>query len=272
MFYKKTGFPEENEIIICTIKKVLPNCVFAILDEYDKKEGLIHISEISPGRIRNIRDYVKEGKKVVCKILKIDNIKKHIDLSLRRVNQSQRINKNAEYKQEQKAEKILELVGKDLKKDLATMYKEAGDKIIEKYDTLTAGFQQVVEAGDSTLKELKISPKITKNLSEVIIKKIKPKEVSIDGTLLISSNQPMGIEIIKKTLSEIQNFAIKKKYRSQIQYISAPKYLLTITAPDYKTAEKEINELKEIAFKNMQGLGESKFIRNDKRDTQMPKV
>ncbi|GAG09374.1 unnamed protein product, partial [marine sediment metagenome] len=152
------------------------------------------------------------------------------------------------------------------------MYKEAGDKIIEKYDSLTAGFQEVVTSGDSVLKELKISPKITKNLSEVIIKKIKPKEVSIDGTLLISSNQPDGIEIIKKTLSTIQDFATKKKYRSQIQYMSAPKYRLTITAPDYKTAEKEINELKEIALKNIQGLGESKFIRNDKRDTQMPKV
>jgi len=66
MFYKKQGFPEVDDIIICTIKKILPNCVFVILDEYENKEGLIHISEISPGRIRNIRDFVKEGKKIVC--------------------------------------------------------------------------------------------------------------------------------------------------------------------------------------------------------------
>src|SRR3990167_9954155 len=98
MFYKKNGLPEESEIVVCTIKKILPNSVFVDLDEYENKEGLIHISEISPGRIRNIRDFVKEGKKIVCKVLKVDVQKGHLDLSLRRVNQVQRINKNKEYK------------------------------------------------------------------------------------------------------------------------------------------------------------------------------
>ena len=68
MFYKKQGIPEENEIVICTVKKILPHGVFVSIDEYKDKEGLIHISEISPGRVRNIRDFVEEGKKIVCKI------------------------------------------------------------------------------------------------------------------------------------------------------------------------------------------------------------
>lgn len=268
MFYKKSGFPEEDEIVICTIKKILPNCVFVLLDEYENKEGLIHISEISPGRIRNIRDFVKEGKKIVCKVLRIDQVKSHIDLSLRRVNQAQRINKNSEYKQEQKAEKILELVAQELKKDLPFMYKEAGNKIIEKYGSLTACFQDVVKDKE-ILKELKITPNITKSLTEIILKRIKPKEVEINSTLLLSSNKPNGIEIIKETLKNIHDLSIKKQYQLKIQYISAPKYRITIKAPDYKTAEKEINELTEVALKNIQGQGHGEFIRNDKRDTQM---
>ncbi len=271
MLYKKQGFPEENEITICTIKKVLPNCVFVTLDEYDK-EGLIHISEIAPGRIRNIRDYVREGKKIVCKVLRIDKIKNHIDLSLRRVNQAQRINKNEEYKQEQKAEKILELIGLELKKDLPTIYKEVGNKIIEKYGLLSACFQEVVKNGDSILKELDISPKITKRLAALIIKRIKQKKVTINSTLILSSDQSNGIEIIKRALKAVHDFSVKNKYQSSILYISAPRYRLSITALDYKTAEKEINELAQIALKNMQGQGHGEFIRNDKRDTQMPKM
>jgi translation initiation factor 2 subunit 1 len=69
MLYHKTGIPEDSELVLCTVNKVLPNSVFVTLDEYGI-DGLIHISEVSPGRIRNIRDFVKEGKKVVCKILK----------------------------------------------------------------------------------------------------------------------------------------------------------------------------------------------------------
>ena len=106
MFYQKKGIPEENEIVICTVKKILPHGVFVGLDEYKDKEGLIHISEISPGRVRNIRDFVKEGKRIVCKILKINLERNHIDLSLRRVTQSQRINKNTSYKQEQKPKRF----------------------------------------------------------------------------------------------------------------------------------------------------------------------
>jgi translation initiation factor 2 subunit 1 len=45
------------------------------IEEYGK-QGLIHISEVSPGRIRNIRDFVKEGKMVVCKVIKIDEGKR----------------------------------------------------------------------------------------------------------------------------------------------------------------------------------------------------
>ncbi|MBW2993050.1 S1 RNA-binding domain-containing protein, partial [Candidatus Woesearchaeota archaeon] len=74
MLYKKSGMPEENSLVLCTITKIYHNSVFASLDEFGK-QGMIHISEISPGRIRNIRDFVKEGKKIVCKILRIDRAK-----------------------------------------------------------------------------------------------------------------------------------------------------------------------------------------------------
>ena len=87
---KKKGFPEEDDIVLCTVKKILYHSVFVTLDEYDNLEGMIHISEIAPGRIRNIRDYVREGKKLVCKVLRVRKEKGHFDLSLRRVNEGQR--------------------------------------------------------------------------------------------------------------------------------------------------------------------------------------
>src|SRR3989344_3656482 len=135
MFYKKQGIPEEGDIITCTVKEISYHTVFVKLDEYENLEGMIHISEISPGRIRNLRDFVKEGKRIVCKVLKIRD-KSHIELSLRRVTTSFRINKLAEYKQEEKAEKLLEQIGKRLKFSLEEMYKKVGYPAIEKFGTL----------------------------------------------------------------------------------------------------------------------------------------
>ena len=112
MLHKREGFPEEDEIVMCTVTKIFPHSVFVNIDEFGRT-GVIHISEISPGRIRNIRDFVKQDKKIICKILRINKERGHIDLSLRRVNDAQRRNKSNEIKQEQLAEKILEFVAKN---------------------------------------------------------------------------------------------------------------------------------------------------------------
>ena len=148
MLLKKKGFPEDDELVLCTITKVQFHSVFANIDEYGKG-GMIHISEVSPGRIRNIRDYVKEGKKVVCKVLRIDEEKGHIDLSLRRVTETQRRKKVDEMKQEQKAEKILEFVAKDTKLDTKKLFVDISANISKKYASLYEFFQQVAQPSDA---------------------------------------------------------------------------------------------------------------------------
>ena len=61
--------PKEGEIVLCKVTKIFHSSVFANLVEYgDFSSGMIHISEIAPGRIRNLRDYVKVGKQIVCVI------------------------------------------------------------------------------------------------------------------------------------------------------------------------------------------------------------
>ena len=235
MFYKKQGLPETGEVVICTVKRVLPDSVFVELDEYSK-EAMIHISEVAPGRIRNIRDYVKEGKKVICKVLNINIEKNYVDLSLRRVNQAQKINKNNEYKQEQKAEKILQDLANKIKLDLKQIYEKIGYKIIESYGTLTNCFNEIVN--DKTdLKEFK-NENIIKNLINLVKEKIKPKQVSIVAEIKFESDSGNGIEIIKNALNV-------NKSNIELRYISAPSYRLKITSSDYKTAEHLLKDLQD---------------------------
>ena len=168
MLYKKQGNPEAGDIVLCTVKKILFHSVFVSLDDYENKEGMIHISEISPGRIRNIRDFVKEGKKIVCKILKVHEDKNHIDLSLRRVNNSERIEKSNEIKQELKAEKLLETVAKKLNKSVQELYKEVGEKIVQEYGSLNIGFQSIA-LENTEIKDLKLPKKTEDIFIEIIM-------------------------------------------------------------------------------------------------------
>ncbi len=236
MFYKKQGLPEIGEIVICTVKRVLPDSVFVDLDEYGR-EAMIHISEVAPGRIRNIRDFVKESKKVICKVLTVNKEKGYVDLSLRRVNQAQKINKNNEFKQEQKAEKILQDLSKKLKLEIKEVYEIIGNKLIEKYGTLTSAFNEIT-IDKTDLKDLKLDSNITKNLITIVKEKIKPQQVSINAIIKFETDASNGVELIKKALST-------EKENIEINYISSPNYRLKITSTDYKTAEALIKNLSE---------------------------
>jgi len=257
MFYKKKGFPEEGEIVLCTVKKILYHSVFAILDEYQNIEGMIHISEISPGRIRNIRDYVKEGKQIVCKILKIDKQKGHIDLSIRRVGTNQKRNKTNEWKQEHKAEKLLELIGKDLNKDLSTMYKEVGYSLKDEYGSLNKAFERFVLEPDE-IKEFELSKKLEETLTKIVLEKIQPKKAEVNGILELSLETPNGIETIKKTLTNLQ------KGKISISYLGAPKYKISVTASDYKTAEGILKQVQEDAISEIESAGGTAFFSKSK--------
>lgn len=231
MLYRRSGMPEEDELVLCTITRIYHNSVFAHLDEYGK-QGMIHISEVSPGRIRNIRDFVKEGKKIVCKVLRIDPIKGHIDLSVRRVNEGQRRAKTAEIKQELKAEKLIEHFAKKINKPLKEVYDAVSTPVFHKYVYLHQCFKDVVEE-KVKLEELGIEHNLAKKLTRVIIEKIKPEKVEIRGELALTSFSPNGIEIIKKALS---------KAKGTIKYKGSGKYELIVSAPDYKSAEKMLQK------------------------------
>lgn len=241
MFYKKKGLPEEGEYVLCTVKNILFHSVFAYLDEYHNKEGMIHISEVSPGRIRNLRDYVKEGKKLICKVLRVRPEKGQVDLSLRRVSVAMRKKKNTEIKQEQKAEKIMEILAKKLGTDIKILYEDFGDKIWEEYGGLNSFFQEVV-ADEASLEDF-VPQKYTASLAEIISEKIKPQIVEIKRNLELKSEASNGMEIIKEALQKAEELAKEKNYDVKISYVSAPKYDIKVSALDYKVAEKAMEEI-----------------------------
>lgn len=235
MLYRKYGNPVEGELVLCTVTKIYPNSVFALLDEYDK-QGMIHISEIAPGRIRNIRDYVTDGKKVICKVLKVDVEKGHIDLSLRRVNDGQRRQKSAEIKQEQLAEKIVELVAQQEKKDFKKLYNEITEKVFEKYETLYSFFEDYI-LNDIELREFISDKKLLVTLKENIEKRIRPPEVEIEGKLVLRTFKQDGVNLIKNVVKKM-----KEDSNLTIKYDGAGKYSVKLIADDYKSGEKVLKE------------------------------
>lgn len=236
MLYHKDGLPEENEIVLCTVTGVQYNSVFCSLDEYGKG-GMIHISEVAPGRIRNLRDYVVEGKKIICMVLRIDPERGHIDLSLRRVNESQKREKNALIKQEQKAEKILENLAAELKQEPKKLYAQIARPILAEYEYVHQAFQAHVE-NETDLHGLAIPKEIIDKLLARVVEKIKPKSVTIHGTLTLTTYAADGIDRVNQALVA----ATAAAEGVTISYLGSGTYKLAVVAEEYKDAEAALDK------------------------------
>ncbi|KDE56236.1 translation initiation factor IF-2 subunit alpha [Methanoculleus sp. MH98A] len=252
-------WPEEGELVVCTVADVKDFAAFVTLDEYNERRGLIPISEIARGWIKYIRDYVREGQKVVCKVLNVDPDRGHIDLSLKDVNEHQRREKIHEWKNEQKAVKWIEF---------ASEASGADGKIIEEaiyreYGQLYPAFEDIVTTGGEAADKLNLDEKIKQALVTVANENVKVSRVTITGHLVLTSARPDGVNVIRRALRSAQPKV--ENVDIDLIYVGAPKYRIKVTAPDYKEAEKAIEKAASAAVGVVERAGGSgKFIRKQK--------
>ncbi len=218
---------EEGDIVLCTVDRIIGTNVFVKIE--GNGEGGIIFSEIAPGRIRNIRDYVVPKKKIVCKVLRISP--KNIDLSLRRVTQKEKKEKLEEIKQEKSYMNILKSVLKD-KAEKTIEDIEKGEKI---YD-----FFEEAKENPKNLEKL-VGKKDSQKIID-ILKAQKRKRVVIKKGVFLTTKKPDGLSLIKNLLSDLKEIKVK--------YIAAGHYTFETESEDAKTADNKLKEtLSEIEEK-----------------------
>ncbi|PIN76680.1 hypothetical protein COV17_01505 [Candidatus Woesearchaeota archaeon CG10_big_fil_rev_8_21_14_0_10_36_11] len=255
MFYKRHGLPEEEEIVLCKVTKIYPNSVFVDMIEYNDS-GMVHISEVSPGRIRNLRDYVSVGRQIVCKVLRIDTQKGHIDLSLRRVNSTQRREKLDEIRQEMKAEQLVKNLAKKLNKNVGDIYKEITKEVFVHYSHLYLCFKDIVE-GTFDISTLNLNKELAQEIHSAVIDKFKPKQITIKGEVRLRTYSSEGIDKIKTVLHAIG----KVSPTLSLFYLGAGRYKLVIEDFDYKPAEATLKKVVAILQKFNDKISSAEFER-----------
>jgi len=256
--------PEEGELVVATVRQVKNFGVVVDLDEYPRIEGFIHIAEVASGWVKYIRDHVREGQKIVCKVLGIDTRRhnRFVDLSLKAVNEHQKREKIQQWKSEQKARKLLEMLCEKLGHDLRWGLENFGHDLISEYGSLYAAFE-IAAMKETALKDSGFEGEWIEPFVEMAKENITPPFVEISGILEMSSNEPSGMEDIKTALGKAEE-AVKgaEDVTLGILYIGAPKYRLIISAPDYKIAEDLLKNAADAAVAFIESRnGTGKFIR-----------
>ena len=227
------GFPEDGELVVCTVKSVKNFGAFVTLDEYDEKEGFVHVRDVTAGWVKYIRDFIREGQKVVCKVLGVDSSKGHIDLSLKSVNEHQKREKIQQWKNEKKAEKLVEIIAERLSITIDAAYDLFGNDVLGSYETLYGAFETVAANADEFREEFKGD--WVDVFVDVAVENVTLSYVQIEGVLELRSSAPNGVELIRDAMKKGEKAA--EGANVTIQYVGAPRYRIVITADEYKEAE-----------------------------------
>jgi len=212
---------EEDSLVLGRVDKIEHMNVFVKLT--GGKIGTIVNSEIAPGRIKNLREYVAPNKIIVCKVLRNSN--NHFDLSLRRVSAKEKQEVLTKYQQEKDFEKGLDAILKDKSAEVLGKIKEDFPELMT--------FLEKAQQDEGILK--KYIPSAFHEQIKKITEK-KKREVEVKKIIKLKCLDSDGIKRIKEIFQNEDN-------EVKITYVSAGNYLATVKAEDYKKANQKMQEL-----------------------------
>lgn len=217
------NYPKEGEVALCTVTKIEASGVFVLIDEYNAN-GHIILAEISPGRIRNIREFVSVGKKIVCKVLR--SKEGNIELSLRRVSAKERDSILEYYKKERIFASILKSVIGEKSTEIFSKIKESEN------------VPQILESMRSNPDILKkyLNAKELEKLKEILSQK-KETEKVVQKKIIIKSDGEDGVIKIREILQTKD---------ADISYLGSSNFLIRVKGKEYKEANNQLDKVVEL--------------------------
>jgi len=239
---RRRKYPRVNELVIGTVSEIFEHGAFVTLDEYDGLEAYCPLNEVSRSWFKGIREVLKEGQKRVFKVIRVDSRKGHVDISLKRVDKSERKAKIKEWKRYQRAVKLIELIAKKTGKSLDYVCRNLAWKLEDYYGEIYAGFENAARYGEKAFQGLNIPEDLAKVAVEVAQAYIELPTAKVSGIIILRSLKPDGIIAIKNVLLDGEKVAKQfEEVKTRIYTEGAPRYKIDLEGPDYKIVEKVLS-------------------------------
>ena len=228
--------PEEGELVVATIKTVKQNGAYVDLDEYEGIEGFIFIGEIASGWVKNIRGFVREGQRVICKVLRTRRDGTSLELSLKSVSEERRRDRLQEWKNEQRAHQLFKVLGEKIGWSDEELEAQS-EELVDVFGTLYAAFEEAAMQ-EGALSNAGFEGEWLSEFIEIAIENIIPPFVEVRGILTLSINVTDGVSVIRTALEAAESLSNEaEEIQVRCFYDGAPNYRLELRAPDFKVAE-----------------------------------
>ncbi len=234
---KYSGWPEPGELVVGEVDEIEDFGVFVDLKEYQDRQGLVHVSEVASGWIKNVRDHVSEGQTVVAKVLDVDRDAQQIDLSLKDVNDHQRSDTIQDWKNEQKADNWMELAFGDDEETIIAV----ANALLGEFGSLYEAFEEAAIRGHPALEDVDLADERIDAVIETARENVSVPYVTVTGYVDLECPAGDGVDAVREALESAEgNGTVGDDIDLEVTYVGAPEYRLRVQAPNYKTAEDEL--------------------------------
>lgn len=249
---RKDKFPKEGDAVVVKIASIDNDIVKAELLEYGDTPGLILGSELSKKRFKSVVQVTKPGNIEVCQVLKVEEERGFIDLSLKRVSDSEKAECREGFSKAKLAYQIIARVSKQTGQSIQELYENWAYSKESEYGTLFSYF--VHARGDlETLNGEPNGDYIKKIIEDQFKASTYKVRADVDVTCI-----SRGVNGIKEAF----NKAIEQDKTLEVCLLKSPTYSIVRVSDDKDEAFRIVNAACEAVKKSIEAIGGTFCVMN----------
>lgn len=263
-FYE-AEFPELDEIVVVQVKRIVDMGAYVQLLEYDNKEGMLLLSELSKRRIRSVAKLLRVGRTEICMTLRVDKDKGYVDLSKRRVEPEDANTKEEQFARAKAVHGIMRHVAQTHNIPVNELCNKVSWPLYRLFPDAFEGLKKHINGEIDVWKQLDFSSpgqdfsnladKIKEDIEINLRRRLVQQTIRMRAKVEVSCSEYDGIEAVKEALTKGLEVG-KEDCEVKINLVAHPVFVLTCVCKDKAVgiaALEESMEKIEICIKSKKG-------------------
>ncbi|EAN34091.2 Eukaryotic translation initiation factor 2 subunit alpha [Theileria parva strain Muguga] len=253
-FYEQK-FPEPEDLVMVKVNRIENQGVYVSLLEYDDREGLILLNELSKRRYRSINKLVKIGRHEVVLVLRVDPLKGYIDLSKRRVTPEDIIKCEEKFSKSKKVHQTVRHIAQKHGISVEELNRECIWPLYKAYPHALDALKEAASNKENVFKNISISQEVIDSLLQDIQLRLVPQALKLKCSVDVWCFGPEGINAVKMSLGKAKLL----DPQISIRLIAPPQYEILTSCFDKEAGLALMNQTLEVIEKNIKSFAGGDF-------------
>ncbi|CDR94363.1 translation initiation factor 2 alpha subunit, putative [Babesia bigemina] len=227
-FYEQK-FPNPGDLLMVKVNRIEAQGVYVSLLEYDEREGLILLSELSKRRYRSINKLVKVGRHEVVLVLRVDPVKGYIDLSKRRVSPEDIMKCEEKFSKAKKVHQTVRHIAQKHNISVEELNRVCIWPLYQRYPSALDALKEAAMNNGAIFKGLPIATEVIDSLIADIQLRLTPQALKLRCMIDVWCFGPDGVEAVKNALSCAKG---TDEIKISVKLIAPPQYEVVTSCHD----------------------------------------